>query len=63
VYDGSDEKTRAEIESVVREHKQRSAKDICNAVLEYAVKQDDELRRRGEDDRIDDKTAFIIKHY
>ena len=63
VYDGSDDITRAEIEVVVREHKQRSAREICNAILNYAVEQDESLRKTGEDDRIDDKTAFIIKHY
>jgi serine phosphatase RsbU (regulator of sigma subunit) len=63
VYDGSDDKTRAEIESVVRDHKQRSARDICSAILDYALKQDETLRNIGEEDRIDDKTAFIIKHY
>jgi serine phosphatase RsbU (regulator of sigma subunit) len=62
VYDGSDEQARIEIESIVREHKERSAKDICNAILDYALKQDEYLRRTGEEDRIDDKTAFIIRH-
>jgi serine phosphatase RsbU (regulator of sigma subunit) len=62
VYDGSDEKARLEIESIVREHKQRSAKETCNAILDYALKQDEYLHQIGEDDRIDDKTAFIIKH-
>jgi hypothetical protein len=62
VYDGSDEKARLEIESIVREHKQRSAKETCNAILDYALKQDEYLHQIGEDDRIDDKTVFIIKH-
>jgi hypothetical protein len=30
-------------------------------LLEYAVKKDDRLRERGEQNRIDDKTVFIIK--
>jgi len=38
-----------------------SAKDICNALLEYAVKKDDHLRQINEQDRIDDKTVFIIR--
>ncbi|MBO0911465.1 MAG: serine/threonine-protein phosphatase [Acidobacteria bacterium] len=63
VYDGSDEKTRLEIESRVRQHKERPAKEICNAILDYALKQDEYFRQIGEVDRIDDKTAFIIKHY
>lgn len=62
VYDGGDEQARAELEAIFRDNKWRSAKDICNAVLDYAVKQDDYLRQIGEPDRIDDKTAFIIKH-
>jgi hypothetical protein len=37
------------------------ARDICNAVLEYAVKQDDQLRASGDDALIDDKTVFIVK--
>jgi serine phosphatase RsbU (regulator of sigma subunit) len=60
-YDGSDEQSRLEIEQVMRDHGNDSAKAICNAVLEYAVKQDDCLRRINEADRIDDKTVFIIK--
>jgi hypothetical protein len=45
----------------MREHCQAPAKEICNALLEHALKQDDHLRQTGEGDRIDDKTAFIIK--
>jgi hypothetical protein len=37
------------------------AKDICNAFIEYALKRDERLRQIGEEDRIDDKTVFIIK--
>jgi serine phosphatase RsbU (regulator of sigma subunit) len=61
VYDGSDATVRVQIEAVIRDHKHRSAKDICNAILEFAVKQDEYWLQRKEDDRIDDKTAFIIK--
>jgi serine phosphatase RsbU (regulator of sigma subunit) len=60
-YDGSDEQSRLEIEQVMRDHRNEPAKAICNAVLDYAVKQDDYLRRVNEADRIDDKTVFIIK--
>jgi serine phosphatase RsbU (regulator of sigma subunit) len=62
VYDGSDKEARAALERIVRDHKHRPAKDICNAILDYALEQDDYLKRIGEADRIDDKTAFIIKH-
>lgn len=61
VYDGSDEQDRLEIERIIRQHKEQSARDICNAVLEFAVEQDDGLRQIGQPDRIDDKTVFIIK--
>jgi serine phosphatase RsbU (regulator of sigma subunit) len=61
VYDGSDKEERQQLENVMREHCLLPAKDICNALLEYAVKRDDRLRQIGEKDRIDDKTTFIIK--
>jgi len=61
VYDGSDKAERQQLESVMREHGLLPAKDMCNALLEYAVKRDDRLRLIGEEDRIDDKTVFIIK--
>jgi serine phosphatase RsbU (regulator of sigma subunit) len=61
VYDGSDKEERQQLENVMREHYMFSAKDMCNALLEYALKRDDRLRQIGEEDRIDDKTAFIIK--
>jgi serine phosphatase RsbU (regulator of sigma subunit) len=61
VYDGSDEQDRRQIEQVIREHKHESAREICNATLQFAVMQDHHLQEITEDDRIDDKTAFIIK--
>jgi serine phosphatase RsbU (regulator of sigma subunit) len=61
VYDGSDEQDRLQLERVMRDHKSESAKDICNAILQYAVKQDEYLQQIKEVDRIDDKTVFIIK--
>ena len=61
VYDGSDKEERQNLEGVMREHYRQPAKDICNALLDYAVKRDDLLRQSGEQDRIDDKTVFIIK--
>lgn len=62
VFDGSDEQVRLEIEQVVREHQGGRSKEICNAILSYAVRQDEHLKQIGEEDRIDDKTAFVIKH-
>jgi serine phosphatase RsbU (regulator of sigma subunit) len=61
VYDGDDEQDRQEIEQIFRECKQKPAKDICNAILDYALRNDEHLRLTGESDRIDDKTVFIIK--
>jgi hypothetical protein len=52
---------RGDLEKLMRDHCLLSAKDICNAVLERAVQIDDHLRDSGEQDRIDDKTVFIIK--
>lgn len=61
VYDGSDKEERQQLEGVMRDHFVLSAKDICNALLDYALKRDDRLREKGEEYRIDDKTVFIIK--
>jgi len=61
VYDGSDEQDKQEIEQIIEKHKQGPAKEICNAILEHAVRNDDHLRQIDEPDRIDDKTVFIIK--
>jgi serine phosphatase RsbU (regulator of sigma subunit) len=61
VYDGSDMEERQHLEAVMRENYWRSAKEICNALLEHAAKDDDHLRQICEADRIDDKTVFIIK--
>jgi serine phosphatase RsbU (regulator of sigma subunit) len=61
VYDGSDKAARQRLEEVMREHYQQPPKDICTALLESAQKEDDRLRQIGEQDRIDDKTVFIIK--
>ena len=61
VYDGSDNEELQHLESVIRDHQWQSAREICNALLEHATKDDDHLREVGEADRIDDKTVFIIK--
>ena len=56
VYDGSDPQDRLLIEQVIREHKNEPARGICNAILEYAVKQDHDparKRRRRPDRRQD----------
>jgi serine phosphatase RsbU (regulator of sigma subunit) len=61
VYDGSDEEEREQLETILREHDTQGARDICNALLDYAVEQDDHLRQIGAESSIDDKTVFIIK--
>jgi serine phosphatase RsbU (regulator of sigma subunit) len=61
VYDGSDEAARSDLQTVLRQHYRAPAREICNAPLEYAVKQDERLRSNGEEYLIDDKTVFIIK--
>ena len=61
IYDGSDNEEREHLEAVMRQHYWQSAKDICNALLEHATRDDNRLRQIGELDRIDDKTVFIIK--
>jgi hypothetical protein len=45
----------------MREQYWKSAREICNALLEHATKDDDHLRQIGEAERIDDKTVFIVK--
>jgi serine phosphatase RsbU (regulator of sigma subunit) len=61
VYDGSDDQTRELLEAVLREHYREPAREICNALLDHAVKQDDHLRENGDEALIDDKTVFIVK--
>jgi serine phosphatase RsbU (regulator of sigma subunit) len=61
VYDGSDDLDRLQMEHVMREHQDEPAKEICNAILKHAVMQDEYLKQMGEEDRIDDKTVFVIK--
>jgi len=63
VYDGSDQQRREVLEIIVRESHRQSAKDICNALLDEAVKQDQRLRENGDEALIDDKTVFIIKKF
>ena len=61
VYGGDDDEEKQTIEKIIREHKQKPAKEICSAILDYALLNDEHLRRIDESDRIDDKTVFIIK--
>ena len=61
VYDGSSEDDRKRLEGVMRGCHWKSAKEICQALMDEAVREDERLRQIGEGDRIDDKTVFIIK--
>jgi len=61
VYDGSDKHARELLEAVMREHYREPAKEICNSLLDHAVRQDERLRQNGDADLIDDKTVFVVK--
>jgi serine phosphatase RsbU (regulator of sigma subunit) len=61
VYDGTDKEERKILEAVMREHYQESPREICNALLDYALKKDARLRQSGDSDLIDDKTVIIVK--
>lgn len=61
IYDGSDKQERDQLEAVMREHYRQPARDICNALLGYAVNRDERLRQNGNLDLIDDKTIVIVK--
>jgi serine phosphatase RsbU (regulator of sigma subunit) len=61
VYDGSDQEAREQLEALMREHYQKSAREICDTLLDYAIRRDERLRLKGELDLIDDKTVFIVK--
>lgn len=61
VYDGADEDERSQLEQLIQQNKDRSAREICNAVLAWSAQRDQYLRNIGEGDRIDDRTVFVIK--
>jgi serine phosphatase RsbU (regulator of sigma subunit) len=61
VYDGSDKEERRKLESIMDKNCLSTAKQMCSALLEYAVKRDDRLRATDQEYKIDDKTVFIIK--
>ena len=52
---------KRQLEDIIRDRYREPAKELCNAMLEHAVRQDDSRRRDGDVDLIDDKTVFIIK--
>jgi len=61
VYDGTGEEERVELEELMRANCSRPARDICGVALAHALEKDERSRDRGEEDVIDDKTAFVIK--
>ena len=61
VYDGDDDVQKQEIETIIRNCKERPVKEICDAILDFALARDEHLKRIGESDRIDDKTVFLIR--
>lgn len=61
VYDGVAEDDRHRLEEVMRGVHWKSAREICQALLEAAVKHDEVMRSNGEADVIDDKTVLVIK--
>ena len=61
VYDGSDAQARAQLEAVLRERYHASARDICNALMEYALTQDKLQSQAGGSAPLDDKTILVVK--
>ena len=61
VYDGYGQRERALLEGVLCAHQHESAKEICDALMSFALEQDEALRERGEEGLIDDKTVFVVK--
>lgn len=61
VYDGSDGPSRKLLEAILQQHQHESARDICEALMEHALQQDELLREAGDEALIDDKTVFIVK--
>jgi serine phosphatase RsbU (regulator of sigma subunit) len=61
VHDGTDEEQRRDLEELIGARCSLPARDICGAVLAFAVRRDERLRDAGEADVIDDKTVIIVK--
>ena len=61
VHDGTDQGRGIVSEQIIRQHKEMTAMDICNAILENAVRNYERLRQADKPDRVDDETVLIIK--
>ena len=61
VYDGSDAAARAALEAILQRRHAEPARNICDALMEYAVLQDEVLRVNGNEALIDDKTVLVVK--
>lgn len=61
VYDGADPVVRERLEAILRERHRESAREICNALMAYAMDNDKLLRSMREETLIDDKTVLIVK--
>jgi serine phosphatase RsbU (regulator of sigma subunit) len=61
VYDGSDAEGRAALEAILQERHQEPARNICDALMEYALLQDEVLRLKEDGGLIDDKTVLVVK--
>jgi hypothetical protein len=45
----------------LQKHHQDPARNICDALMEYALLQDEVLRLNGDEALIDDKTVLVVK--
>jgi len=61
VYDGSDAEVRQSLEEILQRRHNEPARNICDAIMEFALLQDEVLRLNGDEALIDDKTVFIVK--
>ena len=61
VFDGSDAGARLQLEAVLQSSYREPAREICNALMQYAVDQDENLNQAGGAELIDDKTVLVVK--
>ena len=61
VYDGTDAEGRVALERILQQRHAEPARNICDALMEYALLQDEVLRLRGDEALIDDKTVMVVK--